>query len=154
MATIKQFYVELRSSSPTIPFTPRALESMVRITEASARARLSKSATDDDANRAIRIFRDALKGVSWNEETGTLDIDIIAAGVSHSQQDRMKLILDIIRRNTDEMKPPEQRYPDAALIIREATAKGIASVKVEEALQSLKERGTIYSPRFGQYAAS
>lgn len=148
---IQNYYVELRSSSSTIPFTARALESIVRLTEASARARLSNTANATDAEHAIQLYTHALKGVGWNEETGTLDIDIIATGASQSQQDRMRTILQVIREHTD---AANDEYPDSATVVREAVAKGLSEAKVREALNILKERGSVYSPRHDKYAAT
>lgn len=150
LSTIQEYYVDLRSSSSTIPFTARALESIVRLCEASARLRLSQVATADDAQHAIRLYTHALRGVGWNEETGSFDIDIIATGTSQSQQDRMRTVLQVIRELTDDS---QREYPDTAQVIREAEARGVAEAKVREALQILKERGSIYSPGHDHYAA-
>jgi replicative DNA helicase Mcm len=150
LGSIEQYYVDLRSSSSTIPFTARALESIVRLTEAAARARLSQTATNQDAEHAIKLYTHALRGVGWNEETGSLDIDIIAAGASQSQQDRMRRILQVIRENTN---AAEDRYPDTQTVVREAVAQGIPEAKVKEALDILKERGSVYSPRHDRWAA-
>jgi replicative DNA helicase Mcm len=147
---IQDYYVDLRSSSKTIPFTARALEAIVRLTEASARARLSQEATGTDAQRAIQLYTHALKGVGWNEETGSLDIDIIATGASHSQQDRMRKLVAIIKQNSDEAKG---QYPDLQTILREAAAQGVSEEKVREALRILIERGSVFSPRHERYGA-
>ena len=150
---IQKFYVDLRSSSVTIPFTARALESMVRLTEAAARARLSTSATEQDADLAIRLYTHALKGVGWNDETQSFDIDIINVGSSQTQQERMRKVLQIIRDLTKEVDG-RPSYPDEASIVAEAASHGIEEKKVRDALRVLSDRGSVYMPNHGRYAAT
>lgn len=151
MERVREFYVDLRNSSDTgaIPFTPRALEAIVRIAEASARARLSQTATMKDAQRAINIFMNYIRGVGTDAETGALDFDVLATGASHSQQERMRRILEIIRTLAS-----DDDYGTAAEadIVREAASAGIDEQKIRAALDSLKQRGQIYSPKNGRFA--
>ena len=83
-----------------------------------------------------------------DRETGKFDIDIIATGISHSQHDRMRTILDIIHRLSSESKDGNAARGD---IIREAEIEGLESSKVEEALDRLKRNGQIYEPIHGKY---
>ena len=146
---IREYYVNFRSSSEeAITFTPRQLEAFVRLAEASARIRLSEEVTADDANRAIHIIDQYLKRVGLDRETGRIDIDIIATGISRSQHDRMRLIMDIIQRLCDESKDGNAARGD---IIQEAEIEGLESGKVEEALDRLKRNGQIYEPVHGKY---
>ena len=99
MIILQNYYVDFRGSSQdSVPFTPRQLEAFVRLAEASARIRLSQEATVEDAKRAIGIIDSYLRRVGTDKETGKFDIDIIATGISHSQHDRMRIILDIIQK--------------------------------------------------------
>ena len=91
MDEIKDFYVGLRNTGTTgnegvrpIPISARQLESLVRLTEASARVRLSKTATGTDAKRAIRVLKYCLMQVGIDPETGEIDIDRISSGISAS----------------------------------------------------------------------
>ena len=146
---IREYYVNFRSSSEeAITFTPRQLEAFVRLAEASARIRLSEEVTADDANRAIHIIDQYLKRVGLDRETGRIDIDIIATGISRSQHDRMRLIMDIIQRLCNESKDGNAARGD---IIQEAEIEGLESGKVEEALDRLKRNGQIYEPVHGKY---
>lgn len=148
---INSFYQTLRNQATgTIGITPRQIEALIRLTEASARVRLSNIATIEDAERAVRIFGVFLRTVGWNEEAGTFDIDIIAAGASSSQQQRMRQILEIIRRLTAESGGEGAKEED---IKKEAAAlsQPIPAEKVGEALTILKERGSIFMPRHGRF---
>ena len=146
---IKNYYVDFRNSSEdSVTFTPRQLEAFVRLAEASARLRLSQEATIDDAKRAIYIIDQYLRRVGMDRETGRFDIDIIATGISHSQHDRMRTIMDIVKRLGSEAKEGNAARGD---IIREAEIEGLESSKVEQALDRLKRNGQIYEPVHGKY---
>ncbi len=146
---IKDYYVNFRNTSDdAVAFTPRQLEAFVRLAEASAKIRLSQEATIDDAKRAIHIIEQYLRRVGMDRETGKFDIDIIATGISHSQHDRMRILMDIIKRIGTESKDGNAMRSD---IIHDAEAEGIESVKVEEALDRLKRQGQIYEPVHGKY---
>ena len=149
LEVLKNYYVDFRSSSEdSVPFTPRQLEAFVRLAEASARVRLSEVVTVDDAKRAISIIDQYLRRVGLDRETGKFDIDIIATGISHTQHERMRNIIDIIQKLCNESKDGNALRGD---IIREAEIAGLESSKVEEALDRLKRNGQIYEPIHGKY---
>jgi replicative DNA helicase Mcm len=146
---LQNYYVDFRGSSKeSVPFTPRQLEAFVRLAESSARIRLSQEATVDDAKRAIFIIDSYLRRVGTDRETGRFDIDVIATGISHSQHERMRLLLDIIQRLCDESQDNSANRSD---IISEAEIQGIESRRVEEALDRLSRDGQIYKTPQGKY---
>jgi replicative DNA helicase Mcm len=146
---LKNYYVDFRSSSEdSVPFTPRQLEAFVRLAEASARIRLSQKVEINDAKRAISIIDQYLRRVGMDRETGKFDIDIIATGISHSQHERMRSIIDLIKRLCNESADGNASRSD---IISEAEIEGLESRKVEEALDRLKRNGQIYEPTHGKY---
>jgi replicative DNA helicase Mcm len=146
---LKNYYVEFRNSSEdSIPFTPRQLEAFVRLAEASARIRLSEEVTVNDAKRAINTIDQYLRRVGMDKETGKIDIDIIATGISHSQHDRMRTLIDIVHRLCDESKDGNASRND---IIVEAETNGLPAEKVREALDRLKRNGQIYEPVHDKY---
>ena len=146
---LKDYYVNFRNSTDdSVPFTPRQLEAFVRLSEASARIRLSEEVTVNDAKRAINIIDQYLRRVGIDKETGKFDIDIIATGISHSQHDRMRTIIDIIHRLCDETKDGNASRND---IIIEAETNGIPAEKVKEVLDRLKRNGQIYEPIHDKY---
>lgn len=143
------FYLGLRKqgidvNSP-VPVTARQLEALVRLSEASARIRLSDSATEDDANRAINIVEACLKQVGIDPETGMLDVDVIAVGTSKSQRDKIKVLRDIIRELEREhrgLAPKEDIYD-------RGEKNGISRDTAEELISKLKQKGDIYEPSIG-----
>ncbi len=146
---IKNYYVDFRNSSEdSVTFTPRQLEAFVRLAEASAKVRLSEEVTADDAKRGIYIIDQYLRRVGMDRETGKFDIDIIATGISHSQHDRMRNIIDVIQRLCNESKDGNASRGD---ILREGEMEGFETSKVEETLDRLKRNGQIYEPVHGKY---
>ncbi len=146
---IKNYYVDYRNSSEdSITFTPRQLEAFVRLAEASAKIRLSDSVAVEDAKRSIYIIERYLRRVGMDKETGKIDIDIIATGISHSQHDRMRNVIDIVQRLSSESKDGNAARGD---IIREGEINGLESGKIEEALDRLKRNGQIYEPVHNKY---
>jgi len=149
---IVEFYKSLRAMAKndehaSIPITPRQLEALIRLSEASARVRLSNKVTVEDVERAIRIFKRSLEQIAIDPETGKIDIDYAFTGTSATQRDRIALIKKIIEvlENEHEVGAPEEE------VIKMAEEKGISREKVEEIISKLKEKGEIYSPRYGYY---
>ena len=95
---IKEFYLAARdegkdsSGAQPIGITTRQLESMVRLTEASARLRLSKIATKADAQRAVRVMLSYLKEVGVDPRTGKFDMDRII-GTPHWMRNHCDQVL-------------------------------------------------------------
>lgn len=96
---IREFYVGLRSQSydddtdSPIAVTPRQVEGIQRLAEASARVRLSDEVEMQDAERAIELVKNSMQQVGLDPESGELDADIIETGSSKSQNKRRKQIL-------------------------------------------------------------
>ncbi len=142
---IGDFYVSLRDEGRkegSYSATHRQLEGLVRLSEASARIRLSDIVEPRDAERAIRLVRSSLEGMATDPETNRIDIDIITSGQSHSKVEGLKKVLRIIKALADEqdMVPIEQ-------VIENAKEQGIEEEKARDFLSQLKKKGEIYSPR-------
>ncbi|MEF8843734.1 MAG: LAGLIDADG family homing endonuclease [Haloarculaceae archaeon] len=144
---IREFYVTLRGKGEgddaPVPVTARKLEALVRLAEASARIRLSDTVTTEDTDRVIEIVRSSLEDVGMDPETGEFDADMVEAGTSKSQRDRIKNVKGIIRELQDEY---ERGAPFEEVIDR-AQQAGIDRSKVEHEIQKLKNKGDIYEPQ-------
>jgi replicative DNA helicase Mcm len=144
--TIIDFYVSLRDqgrNEGAYAATARQLEGLVRLSEASARVRLSNTVEVSDADRAIRLVKTSLMDTVTDPETGKIDIDIVTSGTTHSKQNALTTVLHIIKETMNEgvdMVPIEQ-------VIEEAGEKGIDESKVRAALEELEKKGEIYKPR-------
>lgn len=148
---IKDFYLRMRSSGGTeegikaIPISARQLEALVRLTEASAKLRLSNEATREDARRSIDLVEYCLMEVGFDKETGKIDIDRIATGISASQRSNIIVIKEIIA----DLENKVGKTIPIDDIIEEAKNKGITEEKIEEVLEKLKRVGEVFEPRRG-----
>jgi len=146
---IRNFYVELRGgSSETVQATPRQLEALIRLSEASAKIRLSEKVTVSDAERAINLTNFVLREIAYDESTGLFDIDRVAAEHSKTARDRIRTIEDIIRSLVAESPEGMASHED---IISEAMERNIDKFNAEQIIIELKNKGVIYEPRHGKY---
>ncbi|QCW04702.1 LAGLIDADG family homing endonuclease [Natrinema pallidum] len=143
---IRDFYVDLRSKGTdedaAVPVTARKLEALVRLSEASARVRLSDTVEQSDAERVIEIVRSCLQDVGVDPETGEFDADIVEAGTSKSQRDRIKNLKQLI-------SDIEEEYDDGApvdIVMERADEIGMDQSKAEHEIDKLKQKGEVYEP--------
>jgi len=150
---LKEFYVGLRNM-PTIgeeggvkpiPISARQLEALVRLSEASARVRLSEKVTRNDARNAINILKHCLMQVGFDYETGQIDIDRISTGIPASTRSRIIIIREIIN-GIDAKGKKSIPIED---ILAGASEKNLKEDQVEEVLEKLKREGEIFEPRRG-----
>ena len=149
---IKSFYVTLRNKGSTgdetikpIPISARQLEALVRLSEGSARVRLSLKVTRDDAKRAINLLKHCLMQVGFDYETGQIDIDRIATGISASERSRISVIREII----NVLEGKGMKTIPLEEITAQAAEKNITEEQVEEIIERLKRDGSIFEPRTG-----
>ncbi|UCE73089.1 MAG: minichromosome maintenance protein MCM [Methanomassiliicoccales archaeon] len=144
---LRDYYTSIRKQGEpegsSVPITARQLEAFVRLSEASARIRLSDRVQEDDAKRAIRIVEYYLRKVAGEE--GRFDIDIIESGTSQSQRERIRTLRRIIKDLAEGGGPVEHED-----IIAEAEAVGIERSKAESIIKRLhNEEGWLIESRIG-----
>ena len=148
---IKQFYVGLRNSptssdSPVkpIPITARQLEALIRLSEASARSRLSETVDKADAIRSINLMKFYLMQAGYDYESKNFDIDKIVTGITSSKRGKIIEVKDAILRlesRIGKLIPVEE-------IEKELEGK-IARNEIDEALEKLSISGDIFHPKKG-----
>lgn len=148
---LRDFYLEIRGDveeGESIPITARQLESLVRLSEASARAHLRDTVTTADADRAINVTKHFLNKVASTEKGW--DIDMVASDYSHSERTVMQDLKDIIRKGegVHEGGMPKED------IIKEAEERGITREVVNTELVRMRRNGRIYEPSNGKYKLS
>jgi replicative DNA helicase Mcm len=102
-AEIRKFYVELRnkpvaseSAMRPIPISARQLQALIRMSEASAKLRLSKKVSVEDARIAVDIMKYYLMQVGYDYESKTFDIDRVSGTFSSSQRNKILTVRDAI----------------------------------------------------------
>ena len=92
-----------RSSERRITATTRQLESMIRLSEAHARCRLSGFVELGDVQEACRLMRDAIRTSATDPRTGQIDMDLINTGTSLQQRkmrgDMRREVLNLLEGN-------------------------------------------------------
>jgi replicative DNA helicase Mcm len=146
---LKDFYLAMRSASESegspVAITARQLESLVRISEARARAGLRKEVSAEDAEAAIAIMKRSLEEVGIDVSSYKLDIDILMTGKPKSMRDKLQIILSTLMEMEKETGMVER-----AALLNELEAKYKVSINEgERLLGQLLREGTIYEPREG-----
>jgi DNA replication licensing factor MCM4 len=91
-AEISQAYVEMRhmnASGKTVSATTRQLESMIRMSEAHARMRLSRSVDVEDVKEAVRVIKDSILSYAIDPVTGIIDLDVVMTGKSSAVREQL-----------------------------------------------------------------
>jgi len=144
---IEDFYVDLRTQGAdedaAVPVTARKLEAIVRLAEASARVRLSDTVSAEDAERVIEIVRSCMEDVGVDPETGELDADMIEAGTTKSQRDRIKNIKQLI----DDLEDEYDEGAPVDVVVERAEEVGMDETKAEHEIDKLKQKGEVYEPQ-------
>lgn len=86
-----QAYVDMRkigSGRGQISAYPRQLESLIRLSEAHAKVRLSQIVTVEDVEEAYRLHREALKQSATDPMSGKIDVGILTTGLSSAGRKR------------------------------------------------------------------
>jgi len=148
---IKEYYVKMRSTGDeegaykAIPISARQLEALIRLSEASARIRLSPKVLKSDARRAIELVHFCLSEIGVDPETGKIDIDRITTGVTASQRGNIHVIKDIIK----ELEGLIGKQIPLDDVLLKAKEKGMDPEKAEDIVDALKKEGVIFTPRAG-----
>lgn len=135
------FRNDINSSSNSdvdpIPLTARKIDAIQRLVEASARVGLREEATEADLQRATQKIRQSLEDVGRDPETGEFDADMVEAGASRSQQQRMETLEELIKQIGG---GDPARVDD---VLSKASDAGIDISTAENEIQKLADHGDI-----------
>lgn len=148
---LEDFFVQWRTSvggetaseEGAVPITARQLEALVRLAKSNARLRLSNTVTVEDANEAIDLFRETLRQMGIEDDSGKPDIDILMTGHDRSQHDKLQRVMNIIEELTEDF---EGDGAPIDMVKEEAKADGIDEDFVREMISQEKKNGRLYSP--------
>lgn len=151
---IKEYYVSVRSQNANgentggepVPVTVRNLDGLLRLSEASARMRLSENVELIDAEMAIALVKISLQDIGYDPETGKMDVDYARARGSWTQKERRNKIRGIIENIAS-----KEKGAGVENIIDTAEASGIEREKAKHALEKLSKSGDIYQPEADKY---
>lgn len=101
-----------RSDEKRITATTRQLESMIRLSEAHAKMRLSQTVDLEDVQEAVHLTKSAIKDYATDPKTGKIDMNLVQTGKSVIQR---KLQEDLAR----EMLRILKEYPADSMSFNE-----------------------------------
>jgi replicative DNA helicase Mcm len=149
-AEILSYYTDERQSygrndqmgeSEVIPITARALEALIRLTEAHARMHLRHIASSEDAKVALAVFR------HWREESGIEDESELHSGISASARTTNTIVRSILRDICSE----GDGTANITEIYNRASVRKIPETTVDNVLSHLRMSGEVFSPRNDMY---
>lgn len=136
-------YVDMRrrgESSKTITATTRQLESLIRLSEALAKMRLSPTVLPEDVEEAIRLMKIATHRAATDPRTGLIDMDMLTTGYGASHSADIEIIkqrlLDLIRQHGNEPINSERLF---TMVSSMSTDREVSREDFNIALASLQD---------------
>lgn len=147
MEELASFYHEIRKKSIIhgskmrgMPINTRHFEGLIRLSEASAKIRLSERVDPQDIEVAKKIFYDSLVKLGMDSETGILDMARLGQGKTFSKKMKSRLIIEILSGLINEYKADcisEDKLKSCCI------EKGISSLEYEDLIHELNFEGEI-----------
>lgn len=136
---------DVRAAEKRITATTRQLESMIRLSEAHAKMRLSHQVTVADVKEAVRLIRSAIKDYATDPRTGRIDMGMVQTGTSLAQRVLRTSLKEELIKVIDEMTSNGNtvRYSDVLRRITEESSENISRAEVAEILRNLVTDGMI-----------
>ncbi len=149
---LKEFYVDTRQKGTSgeegqskVPITARQLEAIIRLSEASARLRLSDVVEERDAQRAIDLLTYSLKKIGVISESGEYDIDKLETGMDSESRSKRQTIMKVV----DELSGSKNDPIPFEELIETLEDEGIEKEQAEEVVNKLIREGELYEPKQG-----
>lgn len=133
---------DLRASEKRITATTRQLESMIRLSEAHAKMRLSHNVELIDVKEAARLTKSAIKEYATDPLTGRIDMDMVQTGKTSAerriQEDLANEVLRIVEENNNLI-----RFNDLAVKVNEKVSFRVENNDIAEAVKRLVLEGKV-----------
>ncbi len=149
---LKEFYVDTRQKGTggeegqsKVPITARQLEAIIRLSEASARMRLSEVVEEKDAQRAIDLLTYSLKKIGVISESGEYDIDKLETGMDSESRSKRQTIMKVV----DDLSGSKGDPIPFEELIETLEEEGIEKEQAEEVVNKLIREGELYEPKQG-----
>lgn len=142
-------YVEMRklgddsrASERRVTATTRQLESMIRLSEAHAKMRLSETVDLIDVKEAVRLIKSAIKDYATDPITGRIDMDMVQTGTTAAQR-RMQDDLAAQVMNIVEAHNNSIRFNDLIHSVNELSSIRVENSDLIEAIKRLQHEGKL-----------
>tara|TARA_B100000427_G_C15372775_1_gene535104 strand:- start:55 stop:819 length:765 start_codon:yes stop_codon:yes gene_type:complete len=151
IAMIQDYYTKERQSfsksastyqdAEVIPITPRALEALIRLTEAHAKMSLREETTAEDAKMALAVFR------HWREESGIEDESELYSGVSVGQRNASMIVRTALRDLCS-----ERGVAELTTLLNRCESRGLSEFQVEEVVKKMLRAGELFEKSNNHYS--
>ena len=132
---------ETGDKETTIPITARALEALIRLTEAHARMHLQDVATVENAKVALAVFR------HWRDESGIEDESEIHSGVPVSARRNNTAIMNMVR----DICSDNGGKAELTEIYNLALPRKISEIEVDRVISKMLQSGELYEASTDTY---
>lgn len=143
---IEDYYLELRRlgmKQGVTPITPRQIEGLIRLAEASAKTRLASKIEVRDSELGISMVEYMLTTLAV-DRGGRRDIDILTTGMSHEKVEKITSLIEIIKK-----LEKEEDGAKMVRILEEAEKAGMDGATAKKYIDELERTGDIFSPKPG-----
>lgn len=137
---------DIRAAERRITATTRQLESMIRLSEAHAKMRLSSTVTEEDVEEAVRLIQSALKQAATDARTGLIDMGLLTEGTSASERRRKDDLKAGVLGLLDEMLRSGNgsvRYGDVVRTLSEQSSVAVEGTEFADAVRALEQEGRV-----------
>ncbi|KAK0425006.1 hypothetical protein QR680_008976 [Steinernema hermaphroditum] len=122
---------------------PRQLESLIRLSEAFAKIRLSNVVSADDVEDAYSLHREAMRQSLTDPNTGRIDMGIISGGLSASSKQIVNDVVEMIRQELKSKKSVTIAQKKLLYQLHQNNTKHFDANHFTEALRELTKREEI-----------
>jgi replicative DNA helicase Mcm len=146
---ILEYYLQMRSmgSENMITVTPRQLEALIRLATARARLLLRDTVTEEDAIKAISLFKRMLEAVGIDVRTGRTDLGVLH-GKPLSERNLLATAIDVFKS----LEGPTREPVEERRFIEELVKTGkFDEERAKRMLRTLQNSGVIYEVKPGYY---
>ena len=135
---------DVRAADKRITATTRQLESMIRLSEAHAKMRLSETVTREDVQEANRLIQSALKTAATDAQ-GRIDMSLLTEGTSAADRKRREELREALLRLLDEMTAGGNsvRWGDVSRRLAEGASVPVEQSEFAEAMRALEAENAV-----------
>jgi DNA replication licensing factor MCM4 len=136
---------DVRAAERRITATTRQLESMIRLSEAHAKMRLSPTVEASDVEEAVRLIKSALKQAATDARTGLIDMSLLTEGTSAGERRRREDLKKAVLGLLDEMTRGggAVRWAEAYRRVGEGASVEVEGQEFADVVRALEMEGQV-----------
>ncbi|KAI1792411.1 MCM-domain-containing protein [Ganoderma leucocontextum] len=142
--TLRKAGEDPRSNEKRITATTRQLESMIRLSEAHARMRLSPFVELSDVKEAYRLMREAINTSARDPTTGEIDMGLLDTGIGRQQRklrgDMRRAVLALL---DGAGATRGVRWADAMAQLEAQSSVKVNTAEFQEVIRALEQEGLV-----------